>query len=354
MKFVVKILSLLLAGITCLSLFGCNNQGSVIELFYFNTTIHIETHDKPIKSKVLTQIKTSLSSLENTFDLESENGLISTFNSAEAGFKFENLTNDEVNVLSTSNLSFTLTDGLFNPTVYPLVKLWGFAPYKFSSNFIPPSAEQINEVLPLCDFSALSFDEENKTLTKLTGDVKLDFGGLVKGYASDKVADILLDAGHKSGYVNIGGSSLTLLSVQSLGIRHPDKKGQSILEVDVLGKENISVSTSGDYERFHLDKEKNKYSHLINPKNGYPTKTGVRSATVIGASGAVADALTTALCLCEYKTELPALLERITARYTGCMVFIVYDKDEQKEILTNKKQGENFTLKDTNYKVVNF
>lgn len=354
MKFAIKFLSLLLAIIMCFSLYGCNNRGDVIELSYFNTIVHIETHDKSIDKKVLTEIKSSLSSLENAFDLESENGLINNFNSTEAGGNFENLTDDEVKVLSASNLAFSLTDGLFNPTIYPLVKLWGFHPYKFSQNFTPPTLAQINEVLPLCDFNAFSFDQENKTLTKLTDDVKLDFGGIVKGYASDKVADILLSAGHKSGYVNIGGSSLSLLSVQSLGIRHPDKKGQSIIEVDVKGQKNISLSTSGDYERFHLDKEKNKYSHLINPKNGYPTKTGIRSATVIGVDGAISDALTTAMCLCDYKTELTTLLERITARYTMCMLFIVYDKDGQKEILTNKKQGENFTLKDTDYKIVNF
>ena len=353
MKIICKFLALITAISICFSFYGCTNNGDVVELYYFNTVIHIETHDKSISKDTLKNIEDTLLSLENHFDLDCENGFISTFNRAESG-AIKNLTNEELEVFLASNTAYEITNGLFNPTIYPLVKLWGFSPYKFTAGFTPPTEKEINSLLPYCNYNSILLDIENKTLTKTDKNVQLDFGGLVKGYASDKIANILLSSGHNSGYVNIGGSSLTLLSVSSLGIRHPLKAGESLLSVNVSEKTNLSISTSGDYEKFHLDSLGNKYCHLINPKTGYPTNTGLRSATLLGIDGIISDALTTALCLYEYKSkELTDFLTLITERYPDCMYFLIYDKDGEKEILTNKKQGEDFTLQDNEYIVVN-
>ena len=352
MKIICKFIALVTAISICFSAYGCSNSGDVVELYYFNTVIHIETHDKSIKKATLKRIEDTLLRLENTFDLDSESGFISTFNRAESGYE-KILTDEELEVLLASKNAYEMTDKLFNPTLYPLVKLWGFSPYKFTAGFTPPTDDEINKLLPYCDYDSVLLDKENKLLTK-NKNVQLDFGGLVKGYASDKIANILLASGHNSGYVNIGGSSLTLLSVPSLGVRHPLKAGESLLNVNVNGKTNLSISTSGDYEKFHLDSMGNKFCHLINPKTGYPTQTGIRSATIIGIDGVISDALTTALCLYEYKSkELTDFLALITERYPDCMYFIVYDKDGKKELLTNKKQGEDFTLQDNEYIVVN-
>ncbi len=351
MKIICKFLALLTAVSICFSFYACSKTENVVELYYFNTVIHIETHDKPISKSTLSSIKDALSILEKNFDVDSESGLLYRFNRAETGTI--NLTDEEFEIFLASKDAYQITGGLFNPATYPLVKLWGFSPYKFTANFTPPQEDQINESKLLCDYDSVLLDAKNKTLTKNNPEVQLDFGGVVKGYASDKVADILMSADHKKGYVNVGGSSLTLLSVPFLGIRHPIKAGETLLSVNVSEK-NLSVSTSGDYERFHLDKDQNKYCHLINPKTGYPTQSGIRSATIIGIDGVISDALTTALCLHEYEsTELIAFLTLITERYPDCMYFLAHDKDGKKELLTNKKQGEDFTLNDTEYNVVN-
>ena len=91
---------------------------------------------------------------------------------------------------------------------------------------------------------------------------------------------------------------------------------------------------------------------------GKTANTGVSSATIIGINGGLGDALTTALCLCEYsavKTNSPltTLANKIITEYPDCMIFIVYKKEQTKLILTNKTLNQHFTITDQSYSVVN-
>ncbi len=328
-----------------------------MDLTCFNTAVHIETHDNPISLETKTLINDTLSKFEKEFSTNIETSLIARFNGAESGALF-NLTDLQAQALEKSKNAFLFTDGLFNPAVYPLVKLWGFAPYSYTPNYTPPTQEQVQNALSVCDFNKVVFDLENKVLTKADAQVKLDLSGLVKGLSANAVAQILKDAGHTSGYVNIGGSSLNLLKVNSLGIRHPEKAGESLISINTNRHVDLSVSTSGDYERYYTDKDGNKYSHLINPFTGKTANTGVRSATVIGVDGALGDALTTALCLCEYSVAqtnnpLISLANKIILEYPDCMIFIAYSNELTKLLLTNKTLGKDFTLTDQSYSVVN-
>ena len=167
----------------------------------------------------------------------------------------------------------------------------------------------------------------------------------------------MLSAGHKSGYVNVGGSSLHLLNVQSLGIVHPRSESGTILTVKTKNIQGVCVSTSGDYEKSYII-DGIRYSHIINPNTGKPTNTGVCSVTIIGAGGAYSDAISTAACLKEYNpnnvenSPLIKFLRSIISQNAGCSVFAVYDDGQTKQIITNKIKGENFTLHDNNYTVI--
>jgi thiamine biosynthesis lipoprotein ApbE len=205
------------------------------------------------------------------------------------------------------------------------------------------------------NFSSVEYLAEQNSLIKPCSDMQLDFGGIVKGFAADKIASILRENGHYAGYVNVGGSSMNLLKVNSLGISHPRKDGK-IIDVNLFDLENLSVSTSGDYEKYH-DYQGKRYSHIINPSTGYPTDTGICSATIICGDGAFADAITTALCLCshtENKTdsELILLVKKFIQEYPTAAVFVVFNSGDGKEIITNKTEGEDFTLLDKDYSVV--
>jgi thiamine biosynthesis lipoprotein len=264
-----------------------------------------------------------------------------------------------IEVFTLAKNLYKFTDKKFNPAIFPLVKLWQFDDYNYPiQNFTPPSEQAILSCLgENTDFDKIIVNLESDAVCKTADSVKVDFGGILKGYAVDKAKDILVSAGHKSGYINIGGSSLYLLSVNSLSIRHPRAINNlsNIISVNGNSLTMKAVSTSGDYEKYH---ENNgvRYSHIISPLTGYPTTTGVISATIIGTSGAFGDAVTTALCLMEHEhgktdSELVSFMNKIIADYPDCIIFAVYNNGDKKEIVTNKMQGEHFTLLDSSYSI---
>ena len=345
------------ALISIFSFVGCGAGGSAIDLRYFNTAVHIETHDKPLSDATISSVNALLSQLQNEFDEKNSQSVTYKLNSNAENQSFL-LSNHGANVFSIAKECYEFTNGLFDPTIYPIVKLWGFNDYPVS-NFIIPTQNQIDDTLNLVGFDKVVFEKENLQVKKTQPNTELAFGGILKGYASEKVMQILKDAGHTSGYVNIGGSSLNLLSVSSLAIRHPRANGnlQNIISINTKNLSFVSVSTSGDYERYYVSDGK-LYSHLISPIDGKPTSSGITSATLICDDGAFADAVTTAICLLDHNAEntdlspLVSFLHKVINRYQGAQIYVVYENDGIKQIISNKVQGEDFTLLDTTYAVV--
>ncbi len=357
MRFIKKLFAVILALMLTLPLFACEQTGSAFDFTCFSTYIHIQTATKPISKDTQDKIKSVFFELESEFDANKENSIVYRFNNDPKGTPI-NLSDRAVEVFTLVDTAYKFTQGGFDPTVYPLVKLWGFAPYKLTINFTPPENEQIAEAQAQIGYEKLYFDKENKTLTKLDDFVKIDLGGIVKGYAVDLGAKILKDDGYTDGYISVGGSSLNLLKVDTLSIRHPRKSNEHIIKVLCGNDKNISLSTSGDYERYHLGADGKKYCHIINPKTGMPTDTGVASVTVTGINGALSDAFTTAGCLLTYdknnheSSPLTIYLQSIIENYDGAKVFAVISTENDKIILTNAKT-EDFTLNDNDYLIKN-
>lgn len=356
MKKLVKFLALLFALTAASGLFACAPKGSVVEFFYFNSVIHIETHQTTLEQSTVDKLDALFLSLENSFDCDKQGSFTNRFNAANGGEEVS-LSQTEKTVLTLCSSFYLFTDNLFNPALLPLSTLWQFAPDYPVLNFTPPTDAQIEQVLNsgAIDFGRVCSSIGENSVVKPSG-INLDFGGIVKGYAADQAAKILQADGHTAGYVDVGGSSLYLLSVPSLGVRHPDKSG-NILSVNLEGQTNLAVSTSGDYEKYYVYQEKT-YSHLIDPRTGYPVDTGIRSATIIGAPGAFADAVTTAMCACKHvigtneNSELLLLTDRVLEIYPDAKIYVVFDDGENKQLLTNEKQGEDFTLLDQSYSIV--
>lgn len=350
-RFLSIILSLITISLA-ITFSGCQQSGDNADFYNFTTQIHVEVYKGKLSNSVKEQIKTTLDDLENTFSISRQTSLPSRFNLSSANQTIT-LTQTEQTVVKKAIWGYDWTDGKFNPAVYPLSVLWGFAPTFDKHNFVKPSDEQIQQIL---NSGATSFDNsiilQNNTLTKVIDSAKIDFGGIVKGYACDLIANILKNAGFNEGYVSVGTSSINLLSVSSLGIAHPRKNGQIVKIKDNL--KDLSVSTSGDYERF-FDKDGVRYCHIIDGMTGNPTQTGVQSATVLCPDGMVADILSTALCLCEYSQTndtLSPMINKIVALYPNALVFVAVQNKDGKSIVTNAKKGEQFTLFDNDYSVV--
>lgn len=182
---------------------------------------------------------------------------------------------------------------LFNPAIGKLIALWGFHGEQWQGP--PPALEQINARLQSApSLDALQF--ENGTLSSSNPDVKIDLGGIAKGYAVDRAIEQLQQLGIQHAIVNTGGD-LRAIGARgernwNIGIRAPDG-GAPIAALQPQGDE--SIFTSGDYERMFTH-EGRRYHHIIDPRSGWPA-SGTRSVTVIHQSATTADAAATALLI---------------------------------------------------------
>lgn len=188
----------------------------------------------------------------------------------------------EVIELIKKSLYFSqITDGAFDITVYPLIKLWNFKKKKV------PSKEQILSIVPLVNYKNIAI-KGNIITTKGTS---FDLGGIAKGYAVDCAAKILKNNGMKSGLVNGGGDLIVFGNkTWEIGLQHP-RKPDKVLEIIPL--KDMAIATSGDYEKYFIKNNK-RYHHIMNPKTGYPAE-GCMSVTIIAKDATSADALATGI-----------------------------------------------------------
>ena len=159
---------------------------------------------------------------------------------------------------------------------------------------IKPSEEEIKKSLVSINYQHVLIDEAKRTVRYAHPDVRIDLGGIAKGYAVDNGIAILVDCGIKGGLISAGGDSRILGDRGNrpwmMGIRHPRKKDEVAV---VLPLSNSAISTSGDYERFFIEDGK-RYHHIISPSTG-KSVSATWSATVIGPDATTTDALSTTL-----------------------------------------------------------
>lgn len=196
----------------------------------------------------------------------------------------------------------TVSGGYFNPVIGALVETWGFG---YNGTGRLPAPKEITAALPLTDPELLVLDEKNSSVYLRSEGARLDLGGVAKGYAVDRAWDVLKSSGVKGALINGGESSIRALGSRPGGqpwrvaVSHP-RKGEwiGILELPP-GK---AVGTSADTQRF-FERNGRRYSHLLNPKTGYPP-ADVFSVTVVTDSALKSDLFSTALFVAEGKDRL--------------------------------------------------
>jgi len=195
-------------------------------------------------------------------------------------------------LIEQSKILSEQSQGLFNPAIGKLIRLWQFHKHD-EPDIKPPQQKLITELVK----QQPSMDDLQLQGIKLYSEnpaIELNFGAFAKGYAIDLSMEYLHSLGIKNAVINAGGD----LSVSGqhghrpweIGIRHPR-------ENDVIAwlnaENNESIFTSGDYERFYIYKGQ-RYHHILDPQTGYPA-TGTTSVTVIHNNAGIADAAATAL-----------------------------------------------------------
>ena len=187
-----------------------------------------------------------------------------------------------------------LTDGAYDVTVGPLVDLWGFGASSRTSE--PPAASAISAAKALVGAGQLSWDASSSTLRR-PGGMRIDLSSVAKGYAVDRLSELLAERGIVDSLVEIGGELRASGQRPEggpwrLAVESPDPAQARFIEA--LSVSNVAVATSGDYRNF-FEHQGRRYSHLVDPRTGYPVAHELVSVTVVDASCMRADALATAL-----------------------------------------------------------
>lgn len=321
----IKIISICLFVLVALTAFFLfNNKDTQKNIFTFDTFISINLNGKN-SSATADKIESVLLEMEKEYSKYRTDSVVSQFNSSPEGEKTK-ISDEMANlILRCSNIS-SKTGDAFDITTSALSDLW-----QVKTATAPPSSTDIELAIKKTGYKKISLDEN----ALLKTDAEIDFGGVLKGYAADKIRNIAQENGIKSGIVNLGGNVCLIGSKNgkpwTVGIVNPFEIDKVYLTVEV---ENTNVITSGAYQRYFESGGK-IYHHILSPETGYPAESDLASVTVISPDGTLADALSTAIFVQGSKKGLE------TAKQFGIEVIMI--KKDGSIIATD---SINYTMRD--------
>ncbi len=280
----MKIYKFLFCFFTCLVFFGCKKT----EVKYFesmDTFMKVQCYGKnPEAANDLAQKK-----------IGELNVLISVTNPQSEIYKINNSTSfpvnvsdDTISVIKDSLKIAKMTNGAFNPVLYPITKAWGFT----TKQYRVPSDSEIAELLKLTNFDDVKIKGND---IYLKPGMLFDLGGIGKGWAGDEAIKVLKENGVKSAILDLGGNVQTIGSkpdgtAWQVGLQNPWGDGA----VAAIKIKNEAMITSGGYVRYFTGDDGKKYVHIMDGITGRPVENDVVSTTIITEFGTYADGLSTA------------------------------------------------------------
>ena len=226
-------------------------------------------------------------------------------------------------VMEASKQVYTQTEGRFDPTLGPLIELWGFSR---KEKLAFPQEEEIQAAIKKMGMDHIEWDKYSMWKTK--PDVSLNLSAIAKGYGVDAAYERLVQMGFQHFLVEVGGEvrvrgKKNLDTAWRIGIETPNYSSGISRDIFAIAQlEEVAMATSGDYRNFFEFEGKN-YSHIIDPGSGYPVESPIASATVIAPNCTLADALATAFMILPPEKSLaicsqqPGLYCLIIERETG-------------------------------------
>ncbi|WP_144210492.1 FAD:protein FMN transferase [Shewanella donghaensis] len=290
---------------------ACGTEDEIVSLS--GNTMGTTYHIKVVRNERLPT--TDLLQAEIDFALELVNDQMSTYRPKSELSQFNMLTVNQSLTVSADTITvfkeglrlYDTTNGALDITLGPLINLWGFGPDKRPTEI--PTPEQIARVKDKADING--FNIKGLKLTKTNPDIYVDLSSLAKGYGVDKIAS-LLNKYNVDGYLVEIGGEISVKGVKNDGspwriaVEKPSTEGAVIQQVVEPG--NMALATSGDY-RIYYEENGERFSHLIDPRTGYPIKHKLASVTVLHPSSMTADAYATAMMVLGTEESL-ALADR--------------------------------------------
>lgn len=276
-------------------------------------------------SELRNAIQAALDQINDEMSTYRPDSALSRFNQAPAGTTMV-LPTDFALVLKKALEISRATNGAYDVTVGPLVNLWGFGPAPERGE--PPPQARIDAARQRVGWRKLKLD--GRRLTQ-PGKVYVDLSSIAKGFAVDKVANLLETQGLTNYLVEIGGE-LRASGEKPYG--QPwrvavERPVPGIREVEkVIALNNLAIATSGDYRNFFEDHGK-VYSHTIDPRTGYPVDHRLGSVTVLHSNCMTADGLATALTVLGPERGLAFAEDHELA-----VLFVVRTQDGAREVMS--------------------
>lgn len=286
-----KLTCLLLACLMALSLTACGApKTETLDIFAMDTYMSLVAVGDGAFD-VLQQTANEINTLEQRLSRTIDTSDVARLNAGGTAV----LSGDTAALLRSALQYSAETNGAFDVTIAPLVQLWGIT----TDSPRVPLQEEIDALLPLVGSEHIHLDGREATLDE---DCAIDLGGIAKGFASDKAADILSRSGADRACANLGGNvyvySQSGRDAWNVAIQDPKEKDDYVC---ILSLTDHFVVTSGGYQRYFTGPDGTVYQHILDPKTGYPVQGDLLSASVIlprsgdELAGTRADAYSTAL-----------------------------------------------------------
>ncbi len=290
---------------------ACAKQDEVISLAgnTMGTTYHIKLVKSPKLPDVQllqAEIDIALEAVNDQMSTYRPNSELSRFNAMPLSQTVE-VSPDTITVLKEGLRLNQLTQGALDVTLGPIVNLWGFGPDKRPTKI--PTDEMILEAKAKTGIKYVAI--EGQKLNKRIPELYIDLSSVAKGFGVDKIA-ALLDKYQVTGYMVEIGGELRVKGVKPenqpwrVAVEQPSIDERKVQQIIAPG--DMAMATSGDYRNYY-EGEGRRYSHLIDPRTGYPINHKLASATVMHPSAMTADGLATAMMVMGTEASL-ALAER--------------------------------------------
>jgi thiamine biosynthesis lipoprotein len=323
---------------------GCSQPARTQSEFALGTACAVTLYDTDGKKakETFNAVFSRLAEIENRMSANKADSELSAVNQ-NAGIAPAQIPADLFAVIEKSLYYAEISGGAFDPTIGALAKLWGIN----SEDARVPDQSEINAAIPLVNYRNVRLNKADSSVFLTESGMRLDLGGIAKGYAADEAVRIIEKNGVKRAIVNLGGNIFIHGEKPDkkrwrIGVQNPLADRETSLGfIEISG--NKTLVTSGVYERF-FEIDGARYHHILSAQDGYPVRNGLLSVTVVADSSIDADALSTALFVLGFEkgSTLAESLKGVEA------VFIFEDKS----IRGTSGVLPNFTLTDNSFLLI--
>ena len=292
--------------------------------------------------RILKECESILKDIDNKMSSQITSSEISKIND-KSGDSYVKVSDDTYYVIKESINFSSMSNDTFDISIGPIIDLWAIG----TKDAKVPTEKEIKDNLTLVNYKDILLNDTDKSVKLAKKNMKIDLGGIAKGYAADKIYEYLKKEKLESALINLGGNIYVLGNKEdgqpfSIGIQDPTKpRGNSIGNIKVSNK---SVVTSGIYERY-LEKDNKIYHHMLDPHTGYPFDNNLSSVTIVSDKSIICDALSTTT----FGLGIDDGLKLVESLDGVDAIFITKDK---KIYLSNNLKSQ-FNLTDNSFTIVN-